>query len=131
MYKRLIAFLSVLSLSITIPLIPVNAAAKAGGVCAKAGIKSIVFGKTFTCIKSGKKLVWGKGVTVGASNPTPSATVKPASDVAPCKLPVADGRGDVSIGGWPRIADRMRTTGAINVQVVMVRSLKQVELKIK
>ena len=120
MYKRLIAFLSILSLSITIPLIPVNAAAKAGGVCAKAGIKSIVFGKTFTCIKPGKKLVWGKGVTVGASNPTPSATVKPASDVAPCKLPVADGRGDVSIGGWPRITDRMRTTGTINVQVVMV-----------
>ena len=80
MYKRLIAFLSILSLSISLPIIPVNAAAKAGGVCAKAGIKSITSGKTFTCIKSGKKLVWDKGVAVAVSNPTPSATVKPASD---------------------------------------------------
>jgi len=120
MNKRVLAFLSILSLAFSTLLIPANAAAKAGGACTKVGIKSIVSGKTFTCIKSGKKLVWDKGVAVAASNPTPSATVKPASDVAPCKLPVADGRGDVSIGGWPRITDRMRTTGTINVQVVMV-----------
>ena len=120
MNKRVIAFLSILSLFLSTLLIPANAAAKAGGACSKAGITSVVSGKTFTCIKSGKKLVWNKGVAVAASNPTPSATVKPASDVAPCKLPVADGRGDVSIGGWPRITDRMRTTGTINVQVVMV-----------
>lgn len=37
-----------------------------------------------------------------------------------CKLPVADGRGDVSIGGWPRIADRLRPTGTIICQVIMV-----------
>jgi len=120
MNKKLIAFFSILSLFLSTPLIPVNAAAKAGGTCTKAGIKSIASGKTFTCSKSGKKLFWDKGVAVAASNPTPSVTVKPTSDVAPCKLPVADGRGDVSIGGWPRIADRMRTTGNINVQVVMV-----------
>lgn len=37
-----------------------------------------------------------------------------------CKLPVADGRGDVSIGGWPRIDQRMRATGTITSQVIMV-----------
>ena len=120
MIKKLIAFFSILSLFLSIPLIPVNAAAKAGASCSKAGVTSVSSGKKFTCIKSGKKFVWNKGVAVAASNPTPSATVNPASDMRPCKLPVADGRGDVSIGGWPRITDRMRTTGTINVQVVMV-----------
>jgi len=62
--KRLIAFLPILSLFLSLPLIPINAAAKAGGTCSKAGITSVVSGKTYTCIKSGKKLVWDKGVAV-------------------------------------------------------------------
>jgi hypothetical protein len=40
----------------------VQAAAKAGAKCNKAGITSVAAGKTFTCVKSGKKLVWNKGV---------------------------------------------------------------------
>lgn len=44
--------------SLLIPLSPATAAVKAGAVCKKAGIKSVVAGKTFTCVKSGKKLVW-------------------------------------------------------------------------
>jgi M6 family metalloprotease-like protein len=61
--KKLIAFLSVFSLFLTLPLIPVNAAAKAGGACSKAGLTSVASSKTYTCIKSGKKLVWDKGVS--------------------------------------------------------------------
>ena len=61
MSKRLIAFLSILFLSLSLPLVPVNAAVKAGGVCKKAGITSVVSSKTYTCVKSGKKLVWNKG----------------------------------------------------------------------
>ena len=62
MNKKLIVFLSVFSLFLTLPLIPVNAAAKAGGACTKAGITSVASGKTYTCVKSGKKLVWDKGI---------------------------------------------------------------------
>ncbi|CAB5050328.1 unannotated protein [freshwater metagenome] len=82
MNKRLIAFLPILSLLLSLPLTPVNAAAKAGGTCSKAGIKSVVSGKTYTCIKSGKKLVWNKGVAVAASNPTPAATPTTAASYA-------------------------------------------------
>jgi hypothetical protein len=71
MNKRVIGFLSILSLSLYLPLIPVNAAAKAGGGCSKAGLTSVVSGKTFTCIKSGKKMVWDKGVKVVVPNPLP------------------------------------------------------------
>ena len=52
--------------------------AKAGGTCLKAGATSVVSGKLFTCVKSGKKLVWDKGVTVPKSNPQPSSTNSPA-----------------------------------------------------
>lgn len=39
---------------------------------------------------------------------------------APCKLPIADGRGDVAIGGWPRAAERLRATGEVVATVIMV-----------
>ena len=69
MNKRVIAFISILSLSISTLLIPANAAAKAGAKCNKAGITSVAAGMTFTCVKSGKKLVWNKGVKVAAAVP--------------------------------------------------------------
>ena len=58
MNKRLIAFLSILSLFLSSPLIPVNAAAKAGAKCTKVGVKSVVNDKSYICTKSGKKLTW-------------------------------------------------------------------------
>ena len=35
-------------------------------------------------------------------------------------MPIADGRGDVSIGGWPRIDERLKSTGDVIATVVMV-----------
>jgi hypothetical protein len=61
---------------------------KAGGVCPKAGTKKVYQGKTYTCLKSGKKLVWSKGVTVIAApkpsvTPTPSPTPIPSVSASP------------------------------------------------
>jgi hypothetical protein len=64
MNKRLIAFFSILSLFLSTPLIPANAAAKAGAKCNKAGITEVVKDKSYTCVKTGKKLAWNKGVKV-------------------------------------------------------------------
>lgn len=50
MTKRMIAFLSVLALFIATPIVPVNAAAKAGAKCNKAGITSVVSGKTLRAL---------------------------------------------------------------------------------
>jgi hypothetical protein len=68
MNKRLIAFLSVLSLFLSSPLSPANAAAKAGAKCTKPGNIEVVKGKTFTCVKSGKKVVWKKGTASKGSD---------------------------------------------------------------
>ena len=49
---------------------PMNAVAavKAGDSCKKVGATATASGKKFTCIKSGKKLVWNKGVTIKKSS---------------------------------------------------------------
>lgn len=62
MFKKLIAFVSILFLFLSTPLISANAVAKAGAKCAKAGNTEVVKGKTFTCVKAGTKLIWDKGI---------------------------------------------------------------------
>ena len=86
MNKRLIAFISVLSLSISLPLIPANAAVKAGASCKTIGITSVTSGRTFTCVKSGKKLVWNRGVAIKAVSPiaTPQPQVDIPKENTPC-----------------------------------------------
>jgi hypothetical protein len=58
------------------------APAKAGAKCAKAGQTQVVGNKKFTCIKSGSKLTWNKGVTVPAKA-TPSASASAESSASP------------------------------------------------
>ena len=73
--KSRIAVAVVLLLALTTPL--QAAAPKAGAKCTKAGSTATAGGKKFTCIKSGSKLVWNKGVAIKAAAPTPTATPAP------------------------------------------------------
>jgi hypothetical protein len=50
------------------------AAVKAGSACSKVGSKSVSGGKSYTCVKSGKKLIWDKGVLVPVAKPAPTMT---------------------------------------------------------
>ena len=66
-----------LSLTLVFTLIAplsAQAAVKAGASCKKAGQITTIAGKKFTCVKSGKKLVWNKGVAVVTTNPVAPAT---------------------------------------------------------
>ena len=64
---------------------PVQAAApKAGAKCTKAGSTATAGGMKFTCIKSGTKLVWNKGVAIKASpKPSPTPTRTQTLDASP------------------------------------------------
>ena len=53
------------------------AAPKAGAKCTKKSATATSGGKLFTCIQSGKKLVWNKGVAI--KKPTPVATLTPTA----------------------------------------------------
>lgn len=44
---------------------------KTSSACKKTGISQVHNGKQYTCLKSGKKLVWSKGVTVAKTQPSP------------------------------------------------------------
>lgn len=55
---------------------------KAGATCSKLGQTIDYQGKRFTCIKSGSKRVWDKGVTIRLS-PTPKPTLSPSTTPTP------------------------------------------------
>ena len=56
---------------------PVHAAAPtAGSKCTKAGATATSAGKKYTCIKSGKNLVWDKGVAIPAVTKAPVVEAK-------------------------------------------------------
>ena len=133
---------------------------KSGSACTKLGQVQISNSYKFTCIKSGKKLIWGPGVLVKSPSPTPSptptltlsptplptptpsptptltpqatpspspvptpttsTTPEPLLPINQCKLKILDGRGDVAIGGFPRIADRLKSTGKVVTKVIFV-----------
>ena len=53
---------------------PAFSSVKAGATCAKLNSTATAAGYKYTCNKSGKKLVWGKGVKVVTPTPTPTPT---------------------------------------------------------
>lgn len=67
--KSPLALTIVMLLSLSSPVHAVTP--KAGSKCTKAGSKTTAAGKKYTCIKSGKKLVWNKGVAANKSVPVP------------------------------------------------------------
>ena len=77
--RKVAISVSVLTLIATLlaPMQANAASAKAGASCPKAKATQIVGSKKFTCVKSGKKLVWDKGVTIPkATKPQPPVVKK-------------------------------------------------------
>ena len=70
--RKLLAMVVALSI---IGIAPINAAVKSGANCSKVKASVTVKGLKYTCIKSGKRLVWNKGVPVKAAVPAPSPSV--------------------------------------------------------
>ena len=56
---------------------------KPGASCTKLGITKDYNGKTYKCVKSGKKLVWNKGVAIKTAAPVVSPTLTPTNTPAP------------------------------------------------
>lgn len=71
MRKPNLALVVIAVIGLSIQVLPANAAIKAGATCTVTGLKKVVSGKTYTCIKSGKKLIWNKGVVNKSTKPLP------------------------------------------------------------
>ena len=90
-------FLKGLLIVMVLALIPVSAISAQkitpGASCKSVNQKSVYMNKTYTCIKSGKKLVWNKGVAVrkpapvAISTPTPTPSATPSPTPTPSATP--------------------------------------------
>jgi hypothetical protein len=94
--KRLSFLLFIIVFSL-IPLTAISAQKiTPGSTCKVLNQKVVYQSKTYTCIKSGKKLVWNKGVAVKKPTPTPtptqSPTPTPTQSPTPTPTPTIVGR---------------------------------------
>ena len=86
--RRVFAALASVLMLCLVPLIPSAAAVKAGTSCKQINLTTEISGLKYTCIKSGKKLVWSKGVKVVSApkptaSPTPTASSFPTTSASP------------------------------------------------
>lgn len=113
-------------------LIPAYSATtiKPGSLCNKLGISKIQKGMKYTCIKSGKKLIWNKGVSVvkpiipSAPTATPSATANslptPTPSPSPTVLSLAErwsqtgSQALVVYDKWAAISDGKAPSVSVN-----------------
>jgi hypothetical protein len=102
-----------------------SAAIKAGTTCKKAGIKSIEKGRTFTCVKQGKKLVWNKGVVIKAApakvpapTPTPTPTFTPPARPASWSELVSKSEG-ITYWAWKLAQERIAKAAPATTEFVI------------
>ena len=119
--------LAVITLSLLIPtgISTSSAAVKAGAACSKLNSTASASGKKFTCIKSGKKLLWNKGVILPAKTTTPEipdpVITESSSYLATseCKLARSGNNSDLYIG-FPRDAKYPPAVGDRKTVVLFV-----------
>ena len=76
---RAISFATVLLITWQICLLPAQSATIAGTKCNKIAATKTVANINYTCVKSGKTLVWNKGVKVkSATTPKPNPSLSPS-----------------------------------------------------
>jgi len=77
-------------IALVLSLVPVSAISAVkitpGATCKVLNQKVVYLSKTYTCVKSGKKLVWDKGVVV--VKPTPTTTPIPTPTPTPTPTPI-------------------------------------------
>ena len=83
MVRRRLVLIAILSLSVVFQSSPSQSASPSGTTCSKLNSAKIVNGVKYTCIKSGKKLIWDKGVVVKSALPTTSASPTPTTQANP------------------------------------------------
>ena len=90
--KRIFTTLVIGCLVLTLNLSPATAAIKPSATCKKIGQIKTSAGIKYTCIKSGKKLVWSKGVGTKSTSSNASA----ASPQSACPTPLLQTPVDLS-----------------------------------
>jgi len=88
--KKISILTIILMISTSFMSLSASAAVKPGATCTKLNSTTTTAGYKYTCIKLGKKLVWGKGVKVIVAKATPSPTPSPTPTPTPSPSPTID-----------------------------------------
>ncbi len=126
--KKLVAFISVLTLLLSGSVVIANAAVKQGAKCTKAGKTQVVKGKTFTCLKSANKLSWVRNsVDSDAKVPSivdlsKSPSITPNVDLSPVEICKTIDLTSRSIGsnGFPRPANLANGKSEVKILVLPI-----------
>ena len=108
----------VLQASILTP--PAFSAPKAGAKCSKVGSTSTTSSQTYTCIKSGKKLVWNKGVSKSTATKSTPVPVP-----APVEIPVSIDNLDlklVPVKAFENIRNEIKSRPRANISPTIISS---------
>ena len=114
MYKRLIAITSLLFL--TYSFFPANAAVKAGAICKNVGTTTISLGKTYTCVKSEKKLIWEISRKNQISIIPTLSSKSVFSEASICKVKTK--LIDEANMGFPIASIYLKSTGIVNLAII-------------
>jgi hypothetical protein len=85
--KRLPLVATLISATFLISFLPAQSATIAGTKCTKLNSKKTVANIKYTCVKSGNKLVWNKGILL---KPSASASPKPIPSESPSIIPTPE-----------------------------------------
>ena len=95
--RRVIAFIVIGCLALSLNLSAATAAVSPGGTCKKLGQTSTSAGIKYTCVKSGKKFTWNKGVRTKSTSPSsPSSPSAGATPSTSCPTPLLQTPVDLS-----------------------------------
>jgi hypothetical protein len=98
-----------LLIAVTITLIPFNASSAQkvtpGSTCKVLNQKVVYQNKTYSCIKSGKKYIWNKGLIV---KPSPTPTPTPIAAPSPTPTPTTAATPSPIVLTWDNIVDNYR-----------------------
>lgn len=116
----------IIVIALCLALIPVNAVSAqkitAGATCKVLNQKVLYLSKTYTCIQSGKKLFWSKGVV--QKKPAPTTSTQPVPKFVPPTLPTSfqDLEANLSgiiYGSWFKASEQMKA-GSSNLGDIKV-----------
>ncbi len=126
MRKRVLVLLAVTLVMASLEPVA-TAAVKPGATCKKVGQISTTAGIKYTCIKSGKKLAWNKGVAVKKPTPTPTPTPveptpTPTPTATPTPTPTPTPTSSDPFAVYGKDAERFRAVDEYGAKIVSNRS---------
>lgn len=114
----LLCVIAFLSIAITTPA---NSAIKFGSACKKIGAKTTSGGTKFTCIKSGKKLIWSDWV-VTPSLPVPKPLPTSSKNHAPINSfqDLVSNYKEIQYWAWKKSSDALTQNKDFNIPIEVV-----------